>query len=630
MPRLKTFHLLILFALLFSCQNQGARNVSESSKELIESFRLLEKRVRDNFRAADSTMVFAEEMLDLAESIGQSQYLGIAYNTKASAFELKEQYDSAITNYEEAKDLLADSGDTTNLSVSLRGLGTCYLYLGLHDLSLQSYQEVLSITLNAQDKPSLSKAYSNVGMVLMEASIHEEARSYYQKAIDIALAENSISLELAPLSNLSLSYLKQERYDSAIYYASMVKQKSEEVDLQYGIAKSTYILSQSYSALGDLDRAYEEAQLGESIYENLKLERDARGQRYLMARILFKSNKFKEALSMVDETLEENSLEELNVDLLQIRADILEAQGKRTEALSAYKDYIEAFSLLNQRRNDQLIAQQQFRFDTELKNQQIQTLEAISQSQTDTIRRKNLLITLAVLGAVLISLLIYFIYRQRTIKALHKEMMARQKLASAQLNPHFIFNALGAIQELILQEEDPIKTSNYLARFSTLTRQMLNYTELDSISLQDELDFCRNYLDLQKLRFGDKFDYQFEGLENINLSDFSLPPLITQPLVENSLEHGFKNRLGSNKITIDIKCTASGLSLAIEDNGLGIERTRRENERTGKSKALELTKGRLKFWAKQTGKMATMEILDLSRLNIERSGTRVTLNLPAI
>ena len=272
----------------------------------------------------------------------------------------------------------------------------------------------------------------------------------------------------------------------------------------------------------------------------------------------------------------------------------------------------------------------QYQFDTALKNQKITNLEQLAIIQKAQIQRKNQLVVLSSLVFVMLVVLVYFIYKQRSDKAKANEQMARLRISNAQLNPHFLFNSLSAIQELVISNNDPMKTSGYLSKFSALTRRMLEYTELESISLEDELIFLRNYLDLQQLRFREKFSYEINVPEELPTHSFLIPPLISQPFVENSLEHGFKKATTENQIIINIAETETGIEMIIEDNGVGIDSTLHVKNQAKSSKALDLTRGRMKFWERKTGLQASIDVVDISQVIPGASGTRITLNLPTI
>ena len=146
----------------------------------------------------------------------------------------------------------------------------------------------------------------------------------------------------------------------------------------------------------------------------------------------------------------------------------------------------------------------------------------------------------------------------------------------SQMNPHFIFNSLNSIQDLILKG-DVEHSYSYITTFSNLVRRTLSYSEKDFIEFDQEIKLLELYLSLEKLRFKKDFSYtiNFENMEEI-----MLPPLLVQPFIENALLHGLLHKEGAKTLTISFKLKET-LICVVEDNGIGRE----------KSKAIKLRQG---------------------------------------
>lgn len=146
---------------------------------------------------------------------------------------------------------------------------------------------------------------------------------------------------------------------------------------------------------------------------------------------------------------------------------------------------------------------------------------------------------------------------------------AERKALQSQLNPHFIFNSLNSIQNMVL-DEDPESAYQYLAKFGKLIRRVLEFSDLSMVALNDELETLRLYMDLENLRLNDKFDYQIHIDEGVNLLE-AIPSMIMQPHVENSIWHGIMPLKGKKrgKIDITIRKNREGLHFEVRDNGVG-------------------------------------------------------------
>ena len=211
--------------------------------------------------------------------------------------------------------------------------------------------------------------------------------------------------------------------------------------------------------------------------------------------------------------------------------------------------------------------------------------------------------------------------------SLEKELIAINLTAlRSQMNPHFIFNALNSIQDLILKE-DTEASYDYIVMFAELVRNTLNYSNQDFISIEKELSFLKVYLQLEKLRFGDMFNYsiQFDEKEYLEV-----PSLIIQPFIENALVHGLMHRSGKKELHIVLSLKERVLQCTIRDNGVGRKKADEIRNRQGnhhESFALRAIKKRLEIFKKQYSENIGYEIEDLYENEIAK-GTKVTLMMP--
>ena len=216
---------------------------------------------------------------------------------------------------------------------------------------------------------------------------------------------------------------------------------------------------------------------------------------------------------------------------------------------------------------------------------------------------------------------VVFIYtlRIRTIrrKSLMQERLIRSQLQTikAQMNPHFIFNALNSIQDLILQQ-DHKNSYQYLNKFAQLMRTVLESTEQDEISLADEINFLQLYLDLEKLRFGSEFVYEIKLAKQMDTQRQNLPAMILQPFVENAIKHGLLHKKGDKKLLIEFLETdqEGGLMCLIRDNGIGRKRSVEIKERhqmQHKSFATRATEQRIELLNNRSDYRFEIRVIDL-------------------
>ncbi|MCF6306335.1 MAG: histidine kinase [Flavobacteriaceae bacterium] len=192
-------------------------------------------------------------------------------------------------------------------------------------------------------------------------------------------------------------------------------------------------------------------------------------------------------------------------------------------------------------------------------------------------------ITIIILLLFLLTTIALLVIRQRKLNFEKHKLQLQQRLLRSQLNPHFMFNTLYAIQNLI--DKEPKKSTNYLMKFSRLLRLILDNSLHNYVLLEDELDSLTKYMELQLLRFPKMFYYKI-NLMNFEKEDLLyIPPMLIQPFVENSIEHGFRNIDYLGEIIINLSLQSKNILCIIEDNGIGLNNTK---EKFKKSTSMSL------------------------------------------
>ncbi len=217
------------------------------------------------------------------------------------------------------------------------------------------------------------------------------------------------------------------------------------------------------------------------------------------------------------------------------------------------------------------------------------------------------------------------------IKTISKIAELEQQALKAQMNPHFIFNCLNSIQQYVI-DKDVGGANRLISGFAKLIRQTLDNSGRQFISVQEERDFLRLYLDLEKNRFEDRFDYVIRIDEHINTEEVLLPPMLLQPYVENSLRHGLRlKKDGKGMIEINLSLWNNQLTCSIIDNGVG--RKAAEDYKSARhieyqSKGISLTGQRIAMLNTAIQENITVTIEDLYDNDKRPLGTRVIVTLP--
>jgi len=206
---------------------------------------------------------------------------------------------------------------------------------------------------------------------------------------------------------------------------------------------------------------------------------------------------------------------------------------------------------------------------------------------------------------------------------------AEQKALRAQMNPHFIFNALNTVQLFII-ENDKKQAYEYLEKFGVLIRKTLEFSRERSIRLQEEIDMLQLYLELEGKRFDGKFHFQIQIAETLEVSMLRLPPILIQPYVENAIRHGIMYKEGKGHIKVKMNLSGEHLNILVEDDGVGrVKSAEMMGHRTGhKSLGTGITEERIMLLNQMgTGEFST-KIVDLHDDEGIACGTRVELNIP--
>lgn len=241
------------------------------------------------------------------------------------------------------------------------------------------------------------------------------------------------------------------------------------------------------------------------------------------------------------------------------------------------------------------------------------------------------------LAVLLAAGLFILVFRRRILtiknKAAIKQQMAEleAKAIRAQMNPHFIFNSLNAIQEsIVLNDYDT--SYQYLSKFSKLLRQVLNNSEKNFIPLRNEIEMNRLYLELESLRFKHSFIYTIDIDPSIDTDTVLFPSLMLQPFIENAVWHGLMHKEGEKKLAIRFSCPQLQLKCEIEDNGIGREKAAAiKKQKLGshyfESKGTALALQRMQLLNESGIPAATLSIEDLYN-NGAAAGTRVIISIP--
>ncbi|MGV3696178.1 tetratricopeptide repeat-containing sensor histidine kinase [Flavobacterium sp.] len=580
----------------------------------------------------DSSFYYATKAESLAKKIKYKAGIANAAVNKGNAAIISGNYTEAQKEFGKAKTIfesLVDSDE--NNRTFIYGLARCYSSLGVifsqegnYYESLDNYQNGLKLYQKIDDKVNISKSYNNIGIVYKSRGNNSKALEYFRKALKIQeeTAEQSMPVTL---TNIGVIYFEDRKLSLAYSYYSKAETQFKKVSNTRGYALLQNYWGDYYSkvkAKAKAERYYKKAL---ELYESIQNKFGASLALYNLGTLYFNGKDYNRSMPLASKSLayarEIGVLDQI-YHSEKLMSDLYDAQDKPELSLKHYKNYVIARDSLNTMESTK-------RFDRAEMDFEYQKKEALFKEKN---KRERLLLIFSIVGALLLIGLIFVLINRHQVKrrlTLQKEVAEyEQKALHLQMNPHFVFNCLGSISSFIVQNGTD-SALKYLSKFSKLMRLTLEYSKDSLIPIDKEIESLQNYLELEQLRFHDKFEFRIQSSESVEFN-MGLPPLLIQPFVENAILHGLVPKEGNGMIVVDFDVQNNQLVCTIWDNGIGITKssTMKENSmKAHKSMALEITRKRLEIMEATISKSAQIEIKELQENNTI-TGTKVTLRLP--
>lgn len=303
---------------------------------------------------------------------------------------------------------------------------------------------------------------------------------------------------------------------------------------------------------------------------------------------------------------------------------IFQSKGKKELSLQLYKDFLAQLPTV--------IAKDSSMLDNELiaeTESRIKELENEKALKDNLIKRKNIFNYL-LLGSVLVLAVFVTI----VLSILRKLRIRNKKIAlqslRREMNPHFIFNSLNSINQFIANNNE-LEANQYLTKFSTLMRRVMENSKEDFVLLANEMELLENYLELEKRRFPDKFDYRIE-IDDTLMADnhYYMPGMLVQPHLENAVWHGLRYVETKGHVHLSFSKTPRGMQIVIEDNGIGIAESQKHktaNQKKRSGRGISNTQERIAILNSLYNQQIICQVEDKPAPN---SGVKVTLSVPLL
>jgi tetratricopeptide (TPR) repeat protein len=514
------------------------------------------------------------------------------------------KYPEAIASYLEAKSIyeglnLKDDLQYASINSSI---GLLYARLEKFELAFEHQKKALAIFKKVDFQEGTANALLNLGRLETSEGRHEKAIAYYEEGFHIMKKNGNERGMASALTNTGIALTEMNSYEEAIPYFQRTKAIYEKLKNANNLSIVYQNLGLCYLGLGEvsawnrnLNRALEHYQMSLSYAEEAK------------------------SLNLQFEALE-------NIALIQAkRNDYQKAYTTKTRAV-VLKD---SFNSVDKKEEIARL-ESKYKYDAEkaLLQSQFENEQAIIESE---VRQQRFVNRMTISGGIafLIALAIGFLLYKKRSDAIAEKKIAdfntkvaetELKALRSQINPHFIFNSLNSISDYMAKND--VDTANdYLIKFARLTRSILENSEKRAITLEEDLELTRIYIEIEALRLKNKLLHTISVDPNIDIDNTMVPPMLMQPFIENSIWHGIDKKDTSGRIDIHIQRENEMIVCSIDDDGVGRKQITK-GESVKSSLGIKITESRLEIMGRLKKMMGSVQMFDKSQ------GLRVVLKLP--
>ncbi len=677
-------NILILLCLALSAENNAR---IDSLHQLLESEISEKEKVKIyvdlgalySVHSPHEAEKFSEKAYSLAIKIKDTENEANAINNLAVISYYQGNYDKALKFYQQALKIDTENGRTENISTRLSNIGVLYADQGQFDKAIEYYNKALKIDEELNNKKNIAVRLNNIALIYTRWGRYNSALDNFQKALEIDKELGNQEEIAIRLNNIGMIFLYLKKFEQSIEYFNQALEIDNKLNNKKNIAIRYNNLGRAFNSLNNYKKAITYYNKALEINEKIKNKRDIAIGLKNMGETYIELNKHEEALQKLNSALKINielgikseiskvyqligvvynkkknynkainnyrKSIELSLDLnlfnvsMKNHKDLSEMYkiiGKNDISLKHFKQYTILKDSLSNEENSKQISLIQAKYESEKKEREIVLLNKDKELSESKIKQQRILIYIFILivTVLAVSFLLVFLYLKnkeyRTKNKLKEELnMYMQKALRQQMNPHFIFNTLTSIQYFILQN-NIVESNKYLSKFAKLMRLTLDNSQHNTISIEEELESLKLYLELESLRFETKFDFEINK-KNIEINDYQIPTLLIQPFVENAIWHGLMTKKEKGKILIEISKNNNIIVCKIEDNGIGRKKAneiKNKKNKTHQSLGTKITKARLDLINSLYDSDMNIIYTDLYDGNGNAIGTKVEIYIP--
>ncbi len=550
--------------------------------------------------------------IQLAKKINNDALLGVSLSGSGQSLWYMSRFSRAIDSMEKAVFYLRKGGaDNWEQSSAFRIISNLYDETGNYTKAFEAVTEAVEIALKNDDRQNKVLSLVQLGALYNRIGDSATAMTYYKQADRLNPIPTGYPYRELH-RQMGLLYAGRNAFDQALYHYRLALPGHPS-------RRNIYLrIGECYLLQGKIDTAYKYLH---DVYPNALEIGDVPiltptmiglGKIYLARGIL------DSALLMAKSAFELATERDVRSNIKNASLLLSDIYAKQKNSDSAFFYYQRYVSL-----KDSLFSEQ---FRGKLFSFKKNADEESQKTQLRLLKWGILLLTLM---AAFVILILILRHKHEKLKLQQRSDELKMQALRAQMNPHFIFNCLSAINHFILKSETDA-ASDYLTRFSRLIRLVLVNAEKNQVSLEEELDMLKLYLEMEQLRFKDAFDYHIRYDAAIQPSMIQVPSFILQPFCENAIWHGLLHKEGKGLLVIDLAMKDEVMVCTITDNGIGMARAAaiqtKVSEKQG-SFGLALTTERLTLFNNDTKASGSFLMEDVKDENGNVTGTKVILSI---
>ena len=626
-------YILCLLFIAFACSVHGQKEGEKYKKDRSpRTTPLLEQAQAVKEKAPTQAIKLLEQAVLEASKNRAWQEEGEAYALLGNIYEDIGQKELAIQRYEQALKILGRSKDTGEMAGIHQHMAQLYMDLKNDEQAELNFRLCLKYGDNNELKLICEEGLADVELLRGNVTAcQSQLDTIYSKYTIDSLANARME------ARRSQNYIQQNDYSNASqsFYNSLnalpKKEKIDEKDYApIAMAQEKLLDYKDVSNTGKIELQNQVIQnLSEVETGNSALKNNMRiAALYEEEGNLAEAEKF---IAISKNYVIESYDAAAVADVYKKSAELNQRKGNLSAALDDFEKYIQAKETaiqdLEENLNEEIeIVKGQKALDEKKQLFNLEEKEReLFRSQLTTQK-----IVIGFLSLLLVASLVYFYFLFKNVKA---KRIANQKLLlkslRTQMNPHFIFNALNSVNNFIAKNDE--KAANkFLSEFSRLMRKVLDHSQKDFISFEEEMELNELYLKLEHFRFRDKFDYVFQNNAKNKSYDLGIPPMLIQPFIENAVWHGLRYKEEKGLLKITVEENEKYVTVTIEDDGIGREKSKvlkTENQKKYKSTGLENVSKRIALINDIYNKNYEISVEDTDT-NAADAGTLVQIKIP--